>query len=171
MSNKAYQYYKELPSWAKGVVVVGGLAVTYIFASQIIRRLRDSQKRKEKEKSVNDASNELKDLANNGIKPTITKSQADAFADKIVKQFTGADMFLQSFGVVKGIFSQLKNDADYLLLKQQFGLRTYNDAFNVFGWNQVKDVTLEAAIQDELTNGSISQLNSILASKGITYRV
>jgi len=40
MANKFYDYYKELPSWAKGVVVVGGLGVVYIFASQVIKKLK-----------------------------------------------------------------------------------------------------------------------------------
>jgi hypothetical protein len=171
MANKVYDYYKELPSWAKGVVVIGVLGVTYIFASQIIRKIKENAKKSELEKSVNDAKNELNDLIKSGVKPTITKSQADAFADKIVKQFKGADLLLQSYPTIKDILSQLKNNADYLLLKQQFGLRTYTDAFNVFGWNKVENVTLEAAIQDELTTGSIDSLNKILASKGITYRV
>lgn len=171
MANKVFDYYKELPSWAKGVVVIGGLGVAYIFASQIIRKIKENAQKSKLEKSVNDAKNELNALVKNGVKPTITKSQADGFADRIVKQFTGADLLLQSFPTIKSVFNQLKNDADYLLLKQQFGLRSYNDAFNLFGWNQVKNVTLEAAIQDELTQGSIDSLNQILASKGITYRV
>jgi hypothetical protein len=31
MANKVFDYYKELPSWAKGIVVVGALALfTYL---------------------------------------------------------------------------------------------------------------------------------------------
>jgi len=61
----------------------------------------------------------------------------------------------------------LKNDADFLLLKVSFGIKTYPDAL----WGEVKNVSLEGAIQDELTNGTISELNKILSTKGITYRV
>jgi hypothetical protein len=171
MANKVYDYYKELPSWAKGVVVVGVLGVTYIFASQIIRKIKENAQRSKLEQSVNDAKEELNALVKSGVKPTITKSQADAYVDKIISQFKNADLLLQSYPTIKSVFEGLKNNADYLLLKQQFGLRTYNDAFNLFGWNQVKNVTLEAAIQDELTQGRIDSLNKILASKGITYRV
>jgi hypothetical protein len=167
MANKVYDYYKELPSWAKGVVVVGVLGATYIFASQIIKKIKEQAKSKKLQQGVINATNELNDLAQQGILPTITKSQADAFVDKIVKQFKGADLLLESYPTVLNIFKSLKNNADFLLLKKQFGLRTYDDAF--FG--QVKDVTLEGAIQDELTTIRIASLNSQLKKQGITYQV
>ena len=65
------------------------------------------------------------------------------------------------------MFLNLKNDADFLVLKTQFGIRSYKDAF--FG--EVKNVTLEAALQDELTNGSLEGINKQLAKQGITYKV
>lgn len=167
MANKTYQYYKELPSWAKGIVIVGGLTVIYIFASQIIRRTRRLSEGKDAKEAVDSARNELNDLIRKGIKPTISLSQARAYAEKIVKQFKGADLTLGSYDVVYNIFKQLKNNADYLLLKQEFGVRSYDDAL----WGQVKNVTLESAIQDELTNWRIGNLNAVLEKAGITYRV
>jgi hypothetical protein len=167
MANKVYQYYKELPSWAKGIVVVGGIAIIYFATKQTIARLRKQSEGKDAKNSVEDAKNELQQLSNDGIRPTITKSQADAYAEKIVKQFKGADLLLGSYDVVNQIFKELKNNADFLLLKSAFGVRTYDDAF--FG--QVKNVTLESAIQDELTQFRINDLNKTLSKKGITYRV
>lgn len=167
MANKVYSYYKELPTWAKGVVVIGILGATYIFASQTIKKIKEQAKSKKLQQGVEDAKIELNDLAQQGVKPTITQSQADAFADKIAKQFKGADLLLESYPTVLNIFKSLKNDADFLLLKKQFGIRTYDDAF--FG--QVKDVTLEGAIQDELTTMRIASLNSQLKKQGITYQV
>jgi tyrosyl-tRNA synthetase len=167
MANKVYSYYKELPSWAKGVVVIGILGATYIFASQTIKKIKEQAKSKKLQQGVQDATNELNDLAQQGVRPTITQSQADGFADKIVKQFKGADLLLESYPTVLNIFKSLKNNADFLLLKKQFGLRTYDDAF----WGSVKDVTLEGAIQDELTTMRIASLNSQLKKQGITYQV
>ena len=34
-NDKLYNYYKDLPPWAKGVVVVGGLGMVYIIGSKI----------------------------------------------------------------------------------------------------------------------------------------
>lgn len=167
MSNKVYSYYKELPSWAKGIVVVGGIAIIYFTSKQIIARIRTQAERKDAEKSVTDAKNELNELIKNGVRPTISQSQADSYSEQIVKQFKGADLLLGSYALVDKIFKSLKNDADYLLLKTSFKTRTYDDAF--FG--QVKNVTLESAIQDELSQMRINDLNKTLEKQGIKYRV
>ena len=167
MSSKIYSYYKELPSWAKGVVVVGGIAIVYFTSKQIIARVKKNAEKKDAQTSVDDAKAELEQIVRSGVKPTINKSQADAYAEKIVKQFQGADLTLGSYAVVDSIFKQLKNNADFLLLKASFGVRTYPDAL----WGNVTNVTLESAIQDELTQMRINDLNKTLAKQGITYKV
>jgi len=159
--------YKELPPWAKGIIFIGGLGAIYIFASQTVSQIKKQADEKEANKSVISAKDELAALLKKGIKPTISKSQADSWSDQIVKQFSGADLLLQSGSLVKRLFLNLKNDVDFLVLKTQFGIRSYKDAF--FG--AVKNVTLEAALQDELTNGSLEGINKQLAKQGITYKV
>ena len=139
MASKVYSYYKELPSWAKGVVVVGGIAIAYFTAKQLIARVKKNAEKKDAQQSVDDAKSELQDMIRSGVKPTINKSQADAYAEKIVKQFQGADLTLGSYAVVDSIFKQLKNNADFLLLKASFGVRTIvlsltlNEVFNKIG--------------------------------------
>jgi hypothetical protein len=41
--NKIFKVYQELPQWAKGVVVVGGLVVTYIVGSTVYKKVKSSQ--------------------------------------------------------------------------------------------------------------------------------
>ena len=96
MANKAFSYYKELPAWAKGVVVVGGLAVTYIFVSQIISRIKKQASDKLNQQGLESAKDDLSELKKKGIKGTLTKAQTDAMADAILNQYKGADVFLQS---------------------------------------------------------------------------
>lgn len=167
MANKAYSYYTELPAWAKGVVVVGGLAVTYIFVSQIISRIKKQASDKDNRQAVESAKDDLQELRKNGIKPTLSKAQTDAMADAILNQYKNADLLLQSYSVTERQFNMLKNDADFLMLKTSWGVRTYPDAF----LGSVSNVTLEAAIQNELFNSSITKLNAILAKKGIKYTI
>jgi hypothetical protein len=167
MENKAYTYYTELPAWAKGVVVVGGLAVTYIFVSQIISRIKKQASDKQNRQAVESANDDLQDLIKSGKKPTLTKAQTDAMADAIFNQYKNADLLLQSYPVTERAFNNLKNDADFLLLKKSWDIRTYPDAF----LGSVSNVTLEAAIQNELFNSSITKLNAILAKKGIKYTI
>ena len=37
---KTLEYYKELPSWAKGAVVVGGLLIVYIVGNKVYSALK-----------------------------------------------------------------------------------------------------------------------------------
>ena len=167
MANKAFSYYKELPAWAKGVVVVGGLAVTYIFVSQIISRIKKQASDKLNQQGVESAKDDLAELKRRGMKGTLTKGQTDAMVDAILNQYKGADLLVQSYDVTAREFNKLKNDIDFLNLKTSWGVRTYPDAL----WGSVSNVTLEAAIQNELFNSSIDKLNTILSKKGITYTI
>jgi lipid-binding SYLF domain-containing protein len=42
--NKAVEVFKELPSWAKGVVVIGVLGIGYIIYNRIYKSLKDRNK-------------------------------------------------------------------------------------------------------------------------------
>lgn len=167
MSSKVYEVYKELPAWAKGVTVVGGLTVVYIFASQVVKKIREQAANKQNAQGIESAKDEIEKLKQNGMRATITKAQADAMADEIVNAYKGADLLLQSSGVTKRVFNKLNNDFDFLMLKTSFGVRTYPDAL----WGNVSNVTLEAAIQNELFNTTIDALNKILKSKNIKYTI
>ena len=43
MAKGFYQYYKDLPSWAKGVVVVGGGVVAYLAVTTIMRKIKQAK--------------------------------------------------------------------------------------------------------------------------------
>jgi hypothetical protein len=67
------------------------------------------------------------------------------------------------------VFNQLQNNADFLKLKQAFGTRQYSGGALPVWFNE--DLTLEGWLTQELDSDERQQLNSILASKGITYRI
>lgn len=172
MANKVFQYYKELPPWAKGVVIVGGLAVTYIFASQIIggiRRKKDAQKQLAE---VNTAKNDLKELAKVGIKPTLSASQLEAMCAAIIDAVNGC---FTSNNKIEAQIAKLNNDADVLALISQFGLRkkircVFSGEPREDFWSQyTPPMSLLAHLQDDLSAGDIKSLNSILAKKKINY--
>lgn len=66
------------------------------------------------------------------------------------------------------VFRALKNNADFIALKQAFGMRTYTGGI-VPGFFYGK-YSLDQWIEEELNPEEIATVNSILASKGITYR-
>jgi len=68
MKNAVYQYYKELPPWAKGAIVVGGAAVIYLTATRIFRNIKNAKKRKDAKKTQSEVKSELAELLNQGVK-------------------------------------------------------------------------------------------------------
>ena len=52
MANKVYQYYTELPSWAKGIVVIGGIAIVYFTTKQFIAKIKKQAESKDAKTSV-----------------------------------------------------------------------------------------------------------------------
>lgn len=66
------------------------------------------------------------------------------------------------------VFGSLRNNADFVKLKQAFGIRNYTGGY-VPGFLS-DDLSLDGWIAQELDSSEISALNSILQRKGITYR-
>ena len=163
-----YTYYKDLPPWAKGVVVVGSLGLVGAIIYQVYSRIKKDAGKKQAEQAVKETEKELKDEIKNGVKPTISTSQADAWAGQIQKAFDGCDPAETSKGVVAQAFLGLKNNADFLLLVSRYGVRKHDQC----GWFTGDfEGDLYQAIVDELTNNERNFLNDILAKKGITYKV
>ena len=40
MDTGFYKYYKDLPAWAKGIIVVGGAFVGYLAVTSILNKLK-----------------------------------------------------------------------------------------------------------------------------------
>ena len=173
MANKVFQYYQELPPWAKGVVIVGGLAVTYIFASQIVSAIRRKKDEKKQLLEIGSANNDLSVLAKNGIKPTLSKSSLEAMSSAIIDAVNGCGT---SNDKVNAQFQKLNNDADMLAFITTFGLRKKqrclfsDDARESFTSQYTPAMTLSAHLQSDLSQGDINSVNKILAGKKIKYR-
>lgn len=186
MKEKAYSYYRELPPWAKGVVIVGGLFVVYLAGNAVLRKLKQAKDAREARDNVRNAEAERRRLQAQGIRPSYAPSQYSTWANSIEQAFDGCDPSGQlawgadsplgavSFWSTSGykvatILAQLKNNLDYLNLTTAWGIRTY-DACGWFTGN-VTDVDFAKAISDELTAREIGNLNEILKKKGITYKL
>jgi DMSO reductase anchor subunit len=66
MANKVYDYYKDLPSWAKGVTVVGGLVIAYIIGNRIYKGIKASTEFRGQKETLKDFVTSLKNLVNCG---------------------------------------------------------------------------------------------------------
>jgi len=181
MKEKVYTYYKDLPSWAKGVVVIGVLGGGFLIVKSFIDRLKREAERKKAEQDIVRAKDELQQLQEQGEATTFNKSTYDAFAQSLVDQFDGCDFFVRGpFGIdnyeelstsakkLYDIVKQLNNDRDFLELVDSFGLRTYDDC----GWGtgEVSNATLFKAVSNELDTDEIQYINRLLSNRGISYK-
>lgn len=179
--NKALEVWNGLPTWAKGVIAVGGVAIVYFAARGIWKQFKSSKDTEKQRESLRTQRQEITKLQNLGLRTSYPESQYKSWADRIQNQYDGADFKQNVFDydipvlgtwsgsgkVTAQIVSQLKNNLDFLKLSEAYGVRTYDQA----GWF-TGDFTgnLTQAINDELDSGEINALNNMLKKQGITYR-
>jgi hypothetical protein len=176
-----------LPTWAKGVIAVGGALVGYLLVNKIIKDIKNKKSIKEQMESVKNASNELQNIVKSGTKPSYADSQYSSWSDSLQKAFAGCDWEQPLFptGVNVGytfgltgwsgsgaklanVVLKLKNDADFLKLITVYGVRTYDQC----GFPPISgDFTgnLYSAVADELSDAEINALNKYLAKQKINY--
>lgn len=174
-----FEWYKEQPGWAKGLLVVSVVGITIYTGFKIYGGIRTAIRKAQASKSIADVAGERKDLENSGISASFANSDYKGWATSIEKQFEGCDFFpaiwipggigfSRSGKLVYDILGQFKNNVDFLKLVEAWGIRTY-DACGFSG--NVENVNLYGAITDELSTSEIDFLNELLASKGITYKL
>ena len=169
---KVYQYYKDLPPWAKGVVVVGGAVVVYLVGSRVYRAVfpTDAQrKNRELEKNID---SEISKMQGNGKKASFSDSNYNTFANTIYNSMRFA--IGDDYGTVESTLKRMKNDLDVAKLIKAFGLK--QDFF--FGLPAGDKMDLFTYIQKELgneygglTNYRVKRINEDWSKKGITYQI
>ena len=99
-------------------------------------------------------------LESKGVKLTYPKAQYNAFADTIHGAY---GMFYDSVNDIYDVIGKLKNDLDFLELKQAYGLRksTYSGTMG----------TMEENMKWRLDANEIAKINSILRLNNISYQI
>ncbi len=111
------------------------------------------------------AASELDKLAAQGIYPTITDTDAESMASKLVQAFDdcGTDM-----GAVEAVFSQLSNRADVLKLIKIYGIRDFKGCFDG-DYFSMHSYNLAQALSSELSTSNYADINKILSDNGVNY--
>lgn len=172
MENKVYGYYKELPPWAKGVIVVGGGLVAFLVLRRVYKGLFPSEdERKNRELALN-VGNEINVLTNQGVKQTYPDSQYNTFANTIyngMRYCAGDD-----YGTVESTMKKMMNDLDVAKLIRAFGKRQDY----CFGIPTSGELDLFTYVQKELgndwggiTNYRVKRINEDWKKKGIKYQI
>lgn len=173
MKANFFQYYKELPAWAKGVVVIGGFAVVYVVGSQIVKAVRRGKDQRKQQEEIDAAKQDLDSLARRGIKPTLSKSNYESISAAIIDAVNGCGTRIDK---LKTQLGKLNNEADILTLITVFGLRKKqrcvfsDDPREDFWSSMTPPMSLTAHIQSDLSNSDINDLNKLLAGKGIRFQ-
>jgi hypothetical protein len=169
----ALRVYTELPQWAKGVVVVGGLVVGYLAVTAILRKIKQAKTKAESLTEVNDASSELQTEIKSGKRPSLAKTSVEAMANAIVSASNDCGTNEQQ---IYAQFDKVSNQADILLLVQAFGLRQKvrcpfsDDPRESFFSANTPPMSLSAMLNSELDTTQMQTLNNKLATKGIKYK-
>jgi hypothetical protein len=179
MSNKGLTYWNGLPTWAKGVIAVGGLAIGYFAVKGFLNKLKSDAEKQDAVVTQQTQEQELENLQNNGVQRSFAISQYKQWADEIQNQFDGCDVSLSVAWLSKYMMStsgaklgdiimKFKNDADFLALNTAWGSSRTYDQCGFFTGNFTGN--LSQAVTDELTLNEIKVINEQLAKQGITYR-
>jgi len=175
MENKVYTYYKELPDWAKGVVVIGVLGVSYIFISRTIARIRKNKDIKDAGKEADYANQDLIDLANRGIYPTLDRTQMEILIKSLEESMNGCSY---SQSKIENAFKKLNNEADLKLLIRDFAVRFYQPcaisspiSYTIYLTdNKHFGGSLATWLNYDLDSSDINSINKILANKNINFK-
>jgi hypothetical protein len=148
----------------KTVIAIGiGAGVAYGMYKIVGKELAEAIKKKKNTKLFDE---EIDPKINASYKP----SQFITWADKLEDSFNSNWLDQTDEAAIYGIMRKLKNNTDWLELNKAYGLRSYYDPFNLT-YITGKDINLIKALQMELDSKEKKQVNYILKSKGITYRI
>lgn len=121
-------YWSGLPTWAKGVVAVVGVVavggIGFAIYRGVKKAIETAKEGKGDREIKSETKQELQQLENQGIQPTLSDSQAISLANFIFNKLDGAELSGSEKAVVEAILSQVQNQADWLKLQNTFGVRT-----------------------------------------------
>jgi len=151
------ELFSGIPGWAKGIILIliVLLIVWLVYKFYKTVGFKSSEERKQEQ----DFRKDKDMLSDQGQKPTFTRTQYKGFADTIEGENKSWDTDEKK---IYGIFRNMKNDLDIILLSEAFGKR--RPQFELI------ERDLNGFLNADLNDSEISEVNKILASKQIKYR-
>ena len=163
---KFYQYYTELPQWAKGLVVVGGVGAVGFVGYKIYRKVFPSEEQRQSQQK------DIIRWENEGLTASYPEAEYQALANSAYDgmRYCAGD----SYSTVEAVLKKMQNNLDVALLIDAFGIRQNY----CFGIPAGTPLDLIAFVKKELGNDwfgltdyRIKQINENWQKKGITYKV
>lgn len=174
MANFITKSYSDAPPWAKGIILVGAVYIGYRLVNFTLAKIKNLQDIKDVTQESNTATTELEQLAQQGIKPTLTAGQVDTSINKIVEAVNGCGTDEQA---IYSVFNTLKNIADLKLLVQNWKIQYYRpcaatEPISYSKWllnTKSFGGSLNTFLNYDLSNSEINNINNILKNKNINY--
>jgi hypothetical protein len=166
MSNTATKILTDqgLPGWAKGVIaitLVAGIGIGVYVGFRFVKKKLGSADFKD---TIKDGNSELVDLSK-VEKASFPDSTYSGWANSIFTMLTGCDAYKNETAVTNILF-QLKNSTDWLKLQKAYGVREMEGC-----WSSDYQADLPTTLKKEMLETSISQINSVFASRKMKYRI
>lgn len=171
MASAYERYYDRQPPAVK-VIAVAGIA---LLGYTMYRSWQKKQDLRDANKAADLANQELQQLANQGIHPTLSDLQFENMSQSIVEAINGCGTDEEA---VYNAFRQLNNGADIRKLIAVFGVRYYRpcaatDPVSYSTWlinDEAFGGTLVTLLYYDLSDNEISEVNSILRGKNIDFQ-
>lgn len=164
--------YMNLPPATRGLVTLVGLGVGIFVVYKIYQsvsgtlsgEVTQQQAGAREDKGWATEADTLNQ--NPATRSTISKAQAQSFAQSL---FTAMDGYGTDEDAIIGVFKNLKNDADFAMVSNAYGIREVSSG----AWNPEPNYkgSLSGALTSELSQSWKDEINKILAGKKIKYRV
>jgi hypothetical protein len=168
---KVYQYYKDLPSWAKGVVVVGGVAALFFVGKKLYTIVFPSEEAKRNAELGRNINSEISNLQK-FQKASYPDSTYDTLANTIYNSMRFA--IGDDYGAVQDSLKKMKNDLDVAKLIRAFGSRQ-DYAFGIPVGGKMDLLTyVKKELGNEyggLTAYRVTDINKDWAAKKIKYTI
>jgi len=171
MQQKYLKYYNELPQWAKGVLVVGGLGIVGLVGYKAYRSLFPSESEKKSKLLLNTINDDISKFKLSGLKESYPNADYLTLANTIYEsmRYCAGD----SYNTVVSTCKKMMNDLDVALLIKAFGTKQ-NYCFGIDAgtpMDMLSFIQKELGTEWLLFDWKIQEINRNWSSKGITYRL
>ena len=155
-----------LPPWAKGAIVVGGVALGFYVIKQVVQAPRNLKEGFGFRDESKESYQEMDKLENAGGKATLTDSQASQIANQI---HTALDGYGTDETSIVNAMKKIKNNLDFLKVKNKYDVRVvssgrFNPEPNYKG-------NLPGALHSDMSTYWTDLINKNLKANGVTYTV
>lgn len=159
-------WFKKLPQMMQLAVIAVILVILVYAGTQLKKYLEKLKSSKGSREEVEANQNRLELLAEQGVVPTMSSAEATSKANAALTAADGCDALGQGAQVIMQIIYSLQNEADYRLLIEKFGVRTWDECGYFTG-----DVTgsFTTLMISELDSGQLAEARRHLGQFNVSF--